>query len=83
MVKTWKFAVTTPEGIFNGELEGRMEEGETNEQAMQALSNIVMDYLREQGVSKILACFVSDSELYINAPDTTLHPLNIEENLQR
>lgn len=83
MVKTWKFAVTTRQGVFNGELIGEIEGGETPEHAMQTVSDIVKDYLREQGVSSILACFVSDSELHIDAPNTTLHALNIEEEFQR
>lgn len=82
-VATWKFAVTTPDGIFNGELEGEIEAGETNEHAMQVVSDIVKDYLMKQGVSTILACFVTDSDLHIDAPNTTLFPLDIEENFQR
>lgn len=81
-VKTWKFAVTTPKGIFNGTLEGQMEEGETNGHAMQVLCDVVKNYLREIGVKNIMACFVSDSELHIDAPNTELIPLNIEEDLQ-
>lgn len=78
-VTTWKFAVTTPQGVFNGELEGQIEEGETSEHAMQAVSNIVKGYLTEQGISNILACFVTDGTLHIDAPGTTLFKLDIEE----
>lgn len=82
-VKTWKFAVSTPQGVFNGELEGEIEEGETPEHAMQVVSDIVKDYLVKHGVPTILACFVSDSRLHIDAPNTTLHVLNIEEDIRR
>ena len=81
-VATWKCAVTTPQGIFNGQLEGEIEPGETNDHAMQVVSGIVKGYLKSQGVSNILACFVSDSDLFIDAPDTELIALDIEEEFQ-
>ncbi|MGH2478122.1 MAG: hypothetical protein ACRDHW_00485 [Ktedonobacteraceae bacterium] len=80
MVKTWKFAVSTPQGIYQGELLGEMEPGETNAQAMQAVSLIVRNYIQnyQPGVT-ILACFVTDGALHIDAPDATLIPLDIEQ----
>lgn len=82
MLKTWKFAVTTPQGIYQGELTGEQEPGETNDRAMQVVSDIVKGYLKSQGVSNILACFVSDSALHIDAPETELIALNTEEEFQ-
>lgn len=78
---TWKWAISTPEGVYNGEFIGLMEPGETNEHAMQTVSDIVKDYLTtEHSVSKILACFVTDGQLHIDAPNTELIPLNIEKD---
>jgi hypothetical protein len=84
MLKTWKFAVTTPQGIYQGELEGEQEPGETDVQAMQSASTIARKYVQSyEPDAIILACFVSDSSLLIDAPDATMIKLNIEEELQR
>lgn len=82
MVKNWKFAVTTPQGIYQGELEGEQEPGETDEHAMQTVSAIARGYIKsyQPGVN-ILACFVSDGALHIDAPDTTFINIDIEEEL--
>ena len=82
MVRTWKWAVTTPQGIYNGELEGEIESGESWEHAMQTVSAIARQYIKsyQPGVT-ILACFVSNSALHIDAPDTTLIKLDIETEI--
>lgn len=81
MKQTWKWAITTPEGILNGELEGEIEPGETPEQAMQAAATIVQATLKENRNSKILACFVSDGALLIDAPEADLIKLDQEIDL--
>ena len=78
-ITAWKWAVITPQGIFNGELLGEIEPGETDEHAMQTVSDIVKEYLTtKQNVPTILACFISDSALHIDAPGTTLTSLDVE-----
>lgn len=77
---TWKFAVTTALGIYIGELHGELEPGETKEQAMKLVSEVVTGYLTTlmKTSEPILACFVSDNELFI-APmqHGTLYHLDI------
>lgn len=79
MIKTWKFAVTTPQGIYQGELTGDTAPGETDEHAMQDAAGVARAYIElfQPGVI-ILACFVSESALHIDAPDTTLINIDIE-----
>lgn len=82
MIKTWKFAISTPLGIYQGELTGEQEPGETDEHAMQDAASVARAYIEsyQPGVI-ILACFISDSTLHIDAPGTTLINIDIEEEL--
>lgn len=83
MVKTWKWAISTPQGIYNGELTGDTTPGETDEHAMQDAASVARAYIElyQPGVI-VLACFVSDSALHIDAPDTTLINIDIETEIQ-
>jgi len=79
MVKTWKFAVVTQKGIYLGQVIGKQEEGETDQQALEEVSNVILDQCPQLNIKDILACFVSDGELYVHAhPDTIDFVLNIE-----
>lgn len=75
MVQTFKWAILTPHGIYEGQLIGEIETGETMEQAMQAVVKTVRACISFEPT--ILACFVSDSELHIDAPGTSLTKLDL------
>ncbi len=79
-VRTWKFAVTTPQGIYYGDLIGQMEPNETYEHAMQGVADTVKAWLQDAGQLVILACFVSDKALHIDAPGTTFMELDLQKD---
>jgi len=77
--RTWKFAVTTSYGIYFGTLEGIQENNESDNDAMKIVSNTVVTAMKRQiSDIDILACFVSDKELYISAESGTLINFNIK-----
>lgn len=73
----WEFAALTVKGIYNGEMIGEIEQGETEEHAMQVVSNIVKKFIEVTLHSPVVACFVSDSKLLCDAPRTMLTEINV------
>lgn len=73
MLKTWEFAVLTPKGIYTGSMTGEQEPEETDQEAMQAASDIAVAHVKqfEPGV-EVKACIVGEGTLHIDAPKTTL-----------
>lgn len=64
-----RWAVVTNCGIFEGDMEGKMEEGETEEEAVRYISITVCRYIMSLApVDRILACMITDGNLSISCP---------------
>lgn len=63
-VRLWRWAAMTITGVYTGSVEGKVEEGETEEHAMQQVEECVRKYLSERN-EMVVICFVSNRDLFM------------------
>ena len=82
-MQTWKWAIATSHGVYDGEVAGELEPGETSEDAMKIIAPIATSEVTALFPdTKILACFVTDGNLFISCPQQhTLLKLDREKEV--
>ena len=82
-MRHWYWAALTQRGVYLGEVTGELEPGETVEEAALSVVEAVRKHLPQvRDVPKILACFASESMIYLDASGELIQ-LDIDLTFER